>query len=152
MSSLHVSLVSPERTLYQNEARRITCHTAEGIVTILPHHTPLITALVPGELEIISLDGDSQHFHVGGGFIEVQPGSAVAILAEVGERVAEIDEARAAEALRLAKERLEREFLSDREYAAVASLIERNAARLRIVRKHAHRRRASITSEGVLEE
>ena len=152
MSSLHVSLVSPERTLFEGEAQRITCHTIDGVVGILPHHAPLVTALVAGELEIVAVDGSTHLFHVGGGFAEVQPGSVVAILAESSERVAEIDAARAAEALRLAQERLQREALSDREYAAVASLIERNAARIRIVRKHAHRRRASITSEGVLEE
>lgn len=152
MSSLHISLVSPEHTLFSGEARRMSCHTSDGVITILPHHTPLITALVAGELEVLAADGVSHIFHVGGGFVEVQPGSTVAVLADTSERVTEIDAARAAEALKLAQERLQREALSDREYAAVASLIERNAARLRIVRKHAHRRRTSITGEGVLEE
>lgn len=152
MQSLSISIVSPERSLFAGSASRITCHTPAGEITILPNHAPLITPLVAGELEVCETTGVVHVFHVGGGFVEVQPGSVVSVLAEVGERVTEIDEQRAAEALRLAQERLQREALSDREYAAVASLIERNAARLRIARKHAHRRRTSITGEGVLEE
>ncbi len=151
MSQLQLVLVSPERTLFSGFAESVSCQTEDGEITILPHHTPLLATLRAGELRVV-VDGQVQLFHVGGGFAEVQAGSSVIILADASERVSEIDAERAADALQRAKERLAQESLTDREYAAVASLIERNAARLQITRKHSHRRRSPVTSEGVLEE
>jgi F-type H+-transporting ATPase subunit epsilon len=148
---LYLRLVTPEKQLLSEEVASLTVPTENGHITILPQHAPLVATLVPGEL-VIRGGQRERPFHVGGGMLRVEAGSQVTILADAAEHVEEIDIARAQEALARAKERLESEQLSDREYAATAALLDRNLARLRIARKHAHRHHAGITGEGVLEE
>jgi F-type H+-transporting ATPase subunit epsilon len=108
--------------------------------------------LVDGDLRVVVRQEVYVQLFAGGGFIQVFPGSKVVILADAAERVTEIDVARAEEAAVRAKDVLEKSQMSDREYAATSALLDRNLARLKIVRKHAHRRSSPITSEGVLEE
>ncbi len=151
MNSIHIQIVTPERTLLDTEVDSITCTTTLGQVTILPGHVQLVSTLIPGEL-VVRMSKETKTLHVGGGMLKVSANSEVVILADAAEHIGEIDEQRAAEALARAEERLASEQLGDREYAATTALLERNLARLRIVRKHAHRRKASISGEGVLEE
>lgn len=84
--------------------------------------------------------------------MQVEPGSQVIALADSAEYVAEIDLARAEQAVQKARERLaQAASLSAQEYAVTAALLERNLSRTRIARKRSHRR-TNITSEGVFEE
>jgi F-type H+-transporting ATPase subunit epsilon len=151
MAILHLILVTPERTLFDEAVDAVTCTTVDGQITLLPGHTALVAELAAGEL-LVRQKNTLQVLHAGGGFIQVQPSGKVVVLSDAAEHVTEIDAKRAEEALARAKERLAQTHLSDREYMATAALLERNSARLKIVRKHAHRRKSGITGEGVLEE
>lgn len=149
--SIFLKLITPEKTLFDEVVDSLTCSTTLGQITVLPNHLPFVAELVADEL-IVRQGKDEHILHAGGGFIQVFPGSKVVILADAAERVTEIDVARAEEAAVRAKDVLEKSQMSDREYAATSALLDRNLARLKIVRKHAHRRSSPITSEGVLEE
>ncbi len=148
---LHFQFVTPEKTVYDQQVDSITCSTTLGQVTILPHHMPFVGELVPDEL-VVRVNGEEQILHCGGGFVQVLPSSRVVILADTAEKLSDIDIQRAEEAAKRAKDLLEKTQLSDREYATTSALLDRNLARLKVVRKHAHRRSAPITGEGVLEE
>lgn len=151
MASIHFKFVTPERTLFDGQADSITCSTKQGQITVLPNHAPLVAELVLGEI-IVTHKGNSQLLHVGGGFLQIQPHSEVVALADSAEHVAEIDLARAEQAVQKAQETLAKAAsLSDQEYVTTAALLERNMSRIRIARKHSHRRTA-ITNEGVFEE
>jgi F-type H+-transporting ATPase subunit epsilon len=67
---LTVSVVSPERTLYEGEAESIVAPAFDGQVGILTNHAPMLTLLGTGELRLTASGGDRK-FTVSGGFLEV---------------------------------------------------------------------------------
>ena len=73
-------LVSPERRLAAMAAREVQIPGADGDLTAMPQHAPLITTLRPGILRAAGPDGDKA-FVVTGGFAEVTP-EAASVLAE----------------------------------------------------------------------
>jgi F-type H+-transporting ATPase subunit epsilon len=151
MAKLNIQLVTPERTVLSEEATSLICPTTEGQITILPGHTALISTIVSGEL-VTKNENKEQIIHVAGGFVQVQPGGQdIIILADAAEHVHEIDLARAEEAKLAAEQTLKEQSLSDEEYATAASLLQRNLSRIKIVRKHAHRK-TSFNNEGVFHE
>lgn len=144
---LKLNLVTPERNVISEEADSITCPTADGYITILPGHADLISTIISGELSV-KADGKEHFLHVSGGFIHVASGDEVRVLSDAAEHHEEIDIARAEEAKKLAQQQLEEQVMSDEEYAATAAMLQKSLSRIRIARKHAHRR-TRITGEGV---
>ena len=70
----------------------------------MPRHTPLITRIKPGAVRITRADnGEEERVFVAGGILEVQAG-AVTVLADTAIRGRDLDEAKAAEAKKLAEE------------------------------------------------
>lgn len=67
---LKVSVISPEKVLYEGEATSVVAPAFDGEVGILTGHAPMITALGRGTLRV---DGDAgnQRFTVEGGFLQV---------------------------------------------------------------------------------
>jgi F-type H+-transporting ATPase subunit epsilon len=81
---------------------------------------------------------------VSGGMIEVRK-NELTILADTAERAEEIDIKRAEEAReRAEKLKDEKIRMDETEYAAVASLMERNLARIKVAKKHLTRRGMKI--------
>ena len=67
---LRVSVVSPERTLFEGDAESVIAPAFDGEVGILSHHAPMLTLLGSGRLRVRS-GGGEQQFTVTGGFLEV---------------------------------------------------------------------------------
>ena len=67
---LTVSVVSPERTLFEGEAESVVAPAYDGEVGILTHHAPMLTLLGAGQLRVRT-GGGEQRFTVTGGFLEV---------------------------------------------------------------------------------
>ncbi len=65
---LKISVISPEATLFQGEAKSIVAPAFDGEVGILSGHAPMVTTLGTGELRI---DDGAQRFKVEGGFMQV---------------------------------------------------------------------------------
>lgn len=78
--TMHFDLVSPERRLASGEAKSVQIPGAEGQLTAMPDHAPLITTLRPGILRVEMTDG-VQEFAVTGGFAEITP-EGTSVLAE----------------------------------------------------------------------
>lgn len=138
-------IVTPERTVFEAEIDQITLPTQEGEITVLPEHIPLISVLSPGELVALK-NGEEVAMAVSGGMIEVRK-NEVTILADTAERAEEIDMKRAEEARgRAEKLKDEKIRMDETEYAAVAALMERNLARIKVARKHLTRRGMKIVN------
>ncbi|MBI5230080.1 MAG: ATP synthase F1 subunit epsilon [Candidatus Magasanikbacteria bacterium] len=136
---LHIQLTTPERTVYKADVKELSLPTSMGEITVLPNHIPLIAALAQGEIRVREAVGE-KIFACSGGFIEIKPDGTVMILADNAERAEEIDEARA-ETARQRAEALMKEKITDQvEYVAISTKLERELARLRVVRKHRNRR------------
>ena len=72
----HVTVLTPERTVFEGEAIHLLAPGSEGYLGVLAHHAPLLTSLKPGRLAVRTPDGREQEFHVTGGFLEVSDNSA----------------------------------------------------------------------------
>ncbi len=100
-----LSVVSPERVLYEQEVQGIVVPGSEGYLGVLSNHAPLISSLAPGKITITESDEKQRIAAVSGGFIEVSDNVAT-ILAETVEFVEELDLDRARTAYQRAKERM----------------------------------------------
>lgn len=104
MATLRLEILTAERVLFEGDVDVVVAPGTEGELGILPMHASLMSTLQPGELRY-RVGGEESFLAVTGGFIEVT-GDKVIILADAAERVEEIDEARALEAVRKAEQRV----------------------------------------------
>ena len=102
---IRLEIVTPERSVLEDDVDMVIAPASEGYVGILPHHAPLLTTLGPGELRI-KKGGTEQSMLISGGFVEVRPDKVI-VLADLAEHSDEIDEARAVEARRQAETELQ---------------------------------------------
>lgn len=77
--TMQFDLVSPEKSLASLQVTAVQIPGAEGDLTAMPGHAPLITTLRPGVLKVASPEGDLE-FVVTGGFAEI--GEGLSVLAE----------------------------------------------------------------------
>lgn len=128
---IHLEIVTAERTVLTDDVDQVNAPGAAGRMGILPHHAPVLTSLVPGELTIIK-GGERIPFAISGGFMEVLP-DRVTILADTAERGDEIDEERAEAARRRAEELL-RERRSEQDMILAEAQLRRAMIRIRVAR------------------
>jgi len=132
--TLHVDIVSAEQQIYSGEAQRIIAPGEAGELGILPEHIPLLTRVKPGVLRILPAEGGEEEIiYVSGGMMEVQP-DRVTVLADTSVRAHDLDEAKAMEAERLAKEAIANRTGSMEIAQAQAELAE-SVAQLAAIRK-----------------
>ena len=86
--TMQFDLVSPERRLASLQASAVQIPGAEGDMTAMPDHAPLLTTLRPGLLRIESPDGNSDYI-VTGGFAEIG-GETMSVLAEKAMPITEM--------------------------------------------------------------
>ncbi len=135
MPKISLKVVSPEGILIDEKVFEIVASTKAGQITILPNHAPLISELAYGEIIIKALDKE-RIILVFGGFIHIEEGSKVVILADVAEHLHEILEKEAEEARKRAEE-LVKEVRDDKErFAEAQAELARSLSRLKLVRKH----------------
>lgn len=133
-TTIHVDVVSAEESIYSGEATFVALPGESGELGIYPRHTPLITRIKPGSVRIQPAGGgDEELIFVAGGILEVQP-QVVTVLADTAIRGANLDEAKAQEALRAAQEA--RSKAEDKlEVAAVEAELASLAAQLAAIRR-----------------
>ena len=77
---MRVTVVSPERAVFDGPADAVVAPAYDGQVGILPRHAPFLTLLGNGRLTVRA-GGVTHRFEVSGGFLQVA-GDAVRILAD----------------------------------------------------------------------
>ena len=101
--TIHVDVVSAEESIFSGLAEFVVLPGEAGELGILPGHMPLMTRIKPGAVRI-KLPGDKEELvFVAGGLLEVQPG-LVTVLADTAIRGADLDQAKAMEAKKMAEE------------------------------------------------
>lgn len=130
MATIRLEIVTPERSVYNQDVEMVIARATDGDIGILAGHAPLIAGLAIAPLRVKKEEGEEQ-IAITGGFIEVQPDKVI-VLATTAETAAEIDVKRAEEA----KARAERRLQSGGEELDVARAevaLKRALARLRVV-------------------
>ena len=133
-NTIHVDVVSAEESIYSGEAEFVVLPGEAGELGIYPQHTPLITRIKPGSVRIKPAGGgDEELIFVAGGVLKVKP-KAITVLADTAIRGGDLDEAKAAEAMRLAEEAM-RNSQDKVEIATMQAEYAMMAAQLAAIRK-----------------
>jgi F-type H+-transporting ATPase subunit epsilon len=101
--TIHVDVVSAEASIFSGLAEFVVLPGEAGELGIMPGHVPLMTRIKPGAVRIKLPDNREELIFVAGGLLEVQPG-LITVLADTAIRGADLDEAKALEAKRMAEE------------------------------------------------
>ena len=132
--TLHVDVVSAQEQIYSGLAEFVVLPGEMGELGIYPRHTPLLTRIRPGAVRIKVPDqSEDELVFVSGGILEVQPG-VVTVLADTAIRGADLDEAKAREAERLAREALQSNA-SKIDYARAQAELAEALAQIAAIRK-----------------
>jgi len=75
-----LTVAQVDKNLFQGEVTQVTCPGADGDLTILSHHSALVTPLRVGELKIIDDKGAETRIPVTSGVLEVGGNEATVIL------------------------------------------------------------------------
>ena len=98
-------LVSPERLLLSAEVDMVVVPGSEGDFGVLPRHSPLISTVRPGVINVHDNGQVTERIFVAGGFAEVTP-ERCTVLAERAVALAEVDRAEVEAELKSAREEL----------------------------------------------
>ncbi len=101
--TIHVDVVSAEELIFSGLAQFVVLPGEAGELGILPGHMPLMTRIKPGAVRVQMADDKEELIFVAGGLLEVQPG-LVTVLADTAIRGADLDQAKAMEAKKMAEE------------------------------------------------
>jgi F-type H+-transporting ATPase subunit epsilon len=130
--TLKLEIVTPDGLVYSEQVQMVTLPSITGQIGVLPHHVPLMTQAVPGEM-IVRKEGSDAFLAVGGGLVQVTA-DHVAVVTDMAVPADRIDEARVEEARQRAAARL-RDKISDEEVASVNASLARSLAQLQVRRR-----------------
>lgn len=135
---LHAQIITPDGSIFDGDADAISLPTPDGEITVLPHHIPLISIVVPGTI-IVRHGKEEKVFSVSRGVIEVD-GKSLRILADTADRAEELQEAAVAQAKSAAEQLLQEKRQDEEGFAEATAIMERELARLSTIRKIRARR------------
>lgn len=131
MKTLALEIITPESIAVQSEITSITLPGTVGSFQVLHNHAPIISTLEIGAITIVDSAGAKRVYACSGGVAEVLD-NRVLVLANALEDADTIDEERAENALKRAKERLknkEKDVDTDRAEMALKRAINRTKLR-----------------------
>lgn len=133
-TTIKLKLVTPVKTVFEQEVDQVVVPTTSGQITVLPNHAQLVSQLAPGEL--IVKQGEEQFpLAVAGGIIEVEQNTLL-ILADSAEQPSDIDIAAAEEhAKKLAQELAAEERLDITTYNLLQKQLLNEQARIMVGKK-----------------
>jgi len=131
MKTIELDIVSAEASIFHGEVRFVSVTGVAGELGIHPGHSPLLTALKPGQIHATLKDGKEEVFYMSGGMLEIQP-TVVSILADTALRADDLDEA-AALAAKEKAEKILQQKTAGIEYSRALSELAEAAAQLRAI-------------------
>jgi F-type H+-transporting ATPase subunit epsilon len=102
---VNFELVSPQRLLLSEEVDMVVVPGAEGDFGVLADHAPVISTVRPGIITVFQGNTVSERIFVAGGFAEVTA-ERCTVLAEVAERLGDMDRSAVEAELRTLREDL----------------------------------------------
>ncbi|MGB0223252.1 MULTISPECIES: F0F1 ATP synthase subunit epsilon [unclassified Marinobacterium] len=127
--TVHCDIVSAEEEIFSGLIEFVSVRGSLGELGIYPGHTPLLSEIKPGPVELRKQGGEEDIFYVSGGFLEVQP-HKITVLADTALRAGDLDEATAVEAQKHAEQAMA-DKQGEFEYSRAATQLAEAAAQLR---------------------
>ena len=78
MKELHLSIVSPEKSIFDGNVKIVTLPGTVGSFSILPGHAPIVSSLQAGTLSYTTMEGEERTMDIQGGFVEMSDGTVSA--------------------------------------------------------------------------
>ena len=123
-------LVSPEKLLLSLEAEMVVVPGEAGDFGVLPGHSPLISTIRNGVIEVTVNGAVSERIFVAGGFAEVA-NDKLTVLAEEAVPVSKLDRAKVAQQLKDAQEDCE-DAKDEHARARCQAIVDKYAAMLEV--------------------
>lgn len=133
MNTFLLEIITPEKIAFSDQVDMVTAPSADGIIGILPHHVPLFTRIIEGEIEIRK-NSQKSYLAIGGGFLEVTPTKTI-LLVTTAFHANEINEQEMVMAAKRAQEALAAKPTGEALIAAEA-LIRRSEIALKVMHRH----------------
>ena len=105
MSSFHLEILTPFGHYYNGDVDYLEFRNPDGVLGILPHHTPIITPVVLCEI-VVKIKGNRHCYATTGGLFNMKKDGSASLMLQTIERSDEIDVARAKRALERAEARI----------------------------------------------
>ena len=83
-SVFKLSILTPERTVFEGDVQYVEAPGSEGYFGVLANHAALVTALAKGTLTVRGATGTEERWEVAGGFFEVSNNSATVLADSAG--------------------------------------------------------------------
>ena len=132
---IHLQIITPEKTVFDDEVDQVSLPTSQGQITVLPQHVGLVTTIEPGDL-IYKKHSKENLLASGFGFAQVTKDN-VKVLVDLAAPEEEIQEKAIEEAKKQAEVALaQKHLLSEEEYATAAANLQKSLAQLKIKRRH----------------
>ncbi len=106
MATFKLDIVTPEGAVFSGEVEHVRAPGVKGSFGVLPDHTPFITPLDIGVIEV-RIGGVEKRFATSGGLAEITS-DQMKILAGTAEAAENIDIERAQEAVKRNRERIDK--------------------------------------------
>jgi F-type H+-transporting ATPase subunit epsilon len=135
---LHLEILTPGSTTFEGEALSLTFPTPDGEITVLSDHMPLMTIVSPGSITVRTKQ-EEKLFAVSRGVAEIN-GNHVRLLADTADRAEDLEEGAIEKAKEEAKRVMSERSIESEEFAAATAILERELARLNVVKRHRSRR------------
>ena len=68
---MELSIVSPEKKVFEGEVKSVTLPGTMGTFSILPHHAPIVSSLRAGVVSYVTIEGEEHTLDIHGGFVEM---------------------------------------------------------------------------------
>ena len=80
MKELHLSIVSPEKSIFDGDVKIVTLPGTVGSFSLLPGHAPIVSSLQAGTLSYTTMEGEERTIDIQGGFVELSDGTVSACI------------------------------------------------------------------------
>lgn len=136
MNTIRLKVITPRKIVIDRQVNSVTVPTAEGEITILPHHAHLFSLLIEGIVKIKS-ETNEDDLAIGGGYLETN-GKTVTVLVSRAYGQNEIDKNLTDKAVEDAKLILSKSS-DEKERAEAMTLIRRSVIDSRLMKRRKSR-------------
>ena len=136
MNNIHLKVITPRKVVIDRLVNSVSVPTADGEITILPHHTHLFSLLIEGIVKI-KKDDNEDALAIGGGYLETN-GETVTVLVSRAYGQGEVDRDLTDKAVEEAKHILSKST-DEKERAEAMTIIRRSVIDSKLMKRRKSR-------------
>jgi F-type H+-transporting ATPase subunit epsilon len=80
---MYLEIITPDKKIYQGEARSVTLPGSKGSFQILKHHAPIISTLTKGNVKFVDGNNEEHSYFVESGVVENKKNKIIVLLEKI---------------------------------------------------------------------